>query len=80
MLSANSIGVSLYKISSENPLFTEYHAKEMLALPVETTSLLLCIDQSIFTTRTSKEKRTFTTYRQEKGTFIFLRNAKTNKN
>jgi hypothetical protein len=40
MLSANLIAVSFYKISSENSLLTKYHAKEMLILPVETTSLL----------------------------------------
>jgi hypothetical protein len=66
-------------MSSEDSLLTKYHAKEMLVLPVETTCLLPYIDQSRFTTHTSKEKRTFATYRPKGGHFIFLKNAITNK-
>jgi ribosomal protein RSM22 (predicted rRNA methylase) len=40
MLSATLNVVSLYKMSSENYLLTKYRAKDMLALRVETTSLL----------------------------------------
>ena len=71
MFSVTLIAISLYKIASENPLLTKYHAKEMLVLPVETASLLPYVGQSRFTTHLRQKKRGHLPLIDQKRTFYF---------